>query len=166
MPDANTTEDLVFIDLEASGLSASSWPIEVGWASLNGLTASYLIKPHNSWPLSAWSETAQTLHGITLEELAQKGRDCSDVCSLINAALEGKTVYSDAPDWDSFWLMRAFRACEVKPRFFVGDFSTLFDHAPDRKTIQKADDLSPRSHRAAADAKNLRTLYTLIKATN
>lgn len=161
MSEAVKSQDLIFIDLEASGLSASSWPIEIGWVSFEGAAKSILIKPHESWPLTAWDPSAEALHGISLDKLSQKGRTCPEVCELVNADLRGKTVYSDAPDWDSFWLMRAFRACEMKPSFIVADFLSLFPSGLTPEAIAKAEAISPRAHRAAADAEHLRTLYNM-----
>ena len=64
---------MIFIDFEASSLSADSWPIELGicWIDeQNKLRVeAKLIQPHASWQLSEWSEFSQKIHGITLDEL-------------------------------------------------------------------------------------------------
>ena len=106
-----------FIDLEATGLSADSWPIEIGWAFQDGDAAATLIKPDDAWPEKAWSADAEALHGIGLDLLNAEGRACADVCDMANDALAGRDVYSDAPDWDGFWLMRLFKAGRSEDAF-------------------------------------------------
>lgn len=76
------SQDIIFIDLEASGLSADSWPVELGICWLDERqklrTASKLIKPHASWPMEAWSIRSQRVHKISLEEL-QGAEDATEV---------------------------------------------------------------------------------------
>lgn len=55
---------LVFADIEASGLQYLSYPIEVGWAWVEGShveARSILIKPTNEWMRwqTGWSEDAE-----------------------------------------------------------------------------------------------------------
>lgn len=160
-------KDIAFIDLEASGLSARSWPIEVGWCLAEGDACSFLIKPDADWTLEDWSKEAEALHGLPHDLLLRDGNAPEEVCQKLNDALMGKLVYSDAPDWDSFWLYRLFQSAKTRQSFVVQDLSKLFRTAPPEKLdsiIAAAELKAPRNHRAAADALHLRVLYQLITA--
>lgn len=59
----------VFYDIEATGFSTDSLPIEIGWAHLGPsreiVSEGFLIKPDMTWDLeNAWDEIATDLHGI------------------------------------------------------------------------------------------------------
>ena len=157
--------DIAFIDLEASGLSARSWPIEVGWCFLEGEPQCHLIKPDGVWSLEDWSPAAEALHGIAHKELVRKGEDAAKLCNRLNEGLRGKTVYSDAPDWDGFWLYRLFQAGKARQAFELKDLNRLLhDAAPEAadKAIDAANAATPRMHRAAADVLHLRSLYLAL----
>lgn len=154
----------VFFDFEASGLGARSWPVEVGWVDLAGGQESFLIKPHEDWSMAAWDPIAEKLHGLAIETLKADGVAPRIVCDRLNAALRGASVYSDAPDWDAFWLFRLFSACSVRPAFSLLDYGRLL--APlivgrEERLFAKADQETPRRHRAIPDAEHLRALYRL-----
>lgn len=158
-------EDIAFIDLEASGLSARSWPIEVGWCFQRGAAKAMLIRPHEDWSMADWSSDAEALHGVSHDQLVKQGAGAKEVCEKLNADLAGKLVYSDAPDWDGFWLYRLFQAVSIRQRFLVHDLARLFRAAPPEKLdryIAEAQKKAPRSHRAAADALHLRALHQLM----
>lgn len=156
--------DIAFIDLEATGLSARSWPIEVGWCGLAGAPEAMFIRPAEQWPVDAWDPEAEALHGIALETLVSDGVAASEVCERLNTALGDKVVYSDAPDWDGFWLYRLFQAARMRQQFVLSDFYDLFVGV-DRQTIERliadADKTAPRLHRASADVLHMLTLYAL-----
>lgn len=155
-----------FIDLEASGLSTTSWPIEVGWAFEHGPPRSFLIRPDASWPESAWSLDAERLHGVSRADLERDGVNPRDVAEALNAALAGASVWSDAPDWDGFWLFRLFQAAQIKQQFAVNDFGRLMRPlagAREEAALRRAAQISPRRHRAGPDAKHLQTIYALAR---
>ncbi len=155
---------IAFIDLEASGLGAKSWPVEVGWAFAQGDAKGMLIKPDNSWSDDAWDPAAQRLHGLERSQLMHDGMSATAVCKTMNAALRDAEVYSDAPDWDGFWLFRLFSAGGVKQAFSLHDFGRFIRPlagAREPDLHQRAARIAPRRHRAAADALFLRTLYGL-----
>lgn len=160
-------KDIAFIDLEASGLSARSWPIEVGWCFAEGAVSAMLIKPAPDWSLADWSPQAQGLHGISPEMLQQDGVSVEDACDRLNAALAGKIIYSDAPDWDGFWLYRLFQAGKKRQRFIVSDLASLLRGVPAEKIgplVTAAELRAPRRHRAAPDVLHMRMLYELAAA--
>lgn len=156
---------LAFIDLEASGLGAKSWPLEVGWAfASGGAPDAILIQPDDLWPDDAWDVAAERLHGLDRDRLVREGKRARDVCHLMNEALFDADVYSDAPDWDQFWLFRLFSAGGVRQVFALKDFGRLIRPLVGGREVdllKRAASLAPRRHRAAADALHLRTLYEL-----
>ena len=94
-------ETPAFIDFEASSLDLiASYPIEVGVCMPDGSLHSWLIAPHVLW--RDWSESAEAIHGISLETLKREGRQIQDVAQELNALIKGP-VYCDAWTFDSFW---------------------------------------------------------------
>ncbi len=164
MPAMSAPPHLAFIDLEASGLGPFSWPIEVGWALEEGVTDAVLISPAPSWSMDAWDPRAERLHGISPRVLSDLGLDPAEACERIEAALAGRTVYSDAPDWDGFWMLRLFQAagrrCEIRLHDFARAVPPLSKNAK-AKLLQQADRLAPRRHRASEDALHLLTIHRL-----
>ncbi|OFX04867.1 MAG: hypothetical protein A3E78_05580 [Alphaproteobacteria bacterium RIFCSPHIGHO2_12_FULL_63_12] len=155
---------LAFIDFEASGLGAKTWPIEVGWAFEDGVGESFLISPAPEWSMDEWDPRAERLHGISPKMLSDLGVNASLACDRLTKALNGFEVYSDAPDWDGFWLMRLFDVAGRKSAIRLRDFTLLM---PSMSVGQKslllarADREAPRRHRAAEDALHLAALHRL-----
>jgi hypothetical protein len=157
-------KNIAFIDLEASGLSARSWPIEVGWCFADAKPEALLIKPSADWSLDEWSPEAEALHGLSHKKIVAKGLDSKVVCEKLNAALSGRDVYSDAPDWDGFWLYRLFQAAKLRQAFKLSDLNGLFRTTPPAKLnaiLHEAAQRAPRKHRAAADVVHMRTIFEL-----
>ncbi|MCW3783012.1 3'-5' exonuclease [Defluviimonas salinarum] len=77
---------IAFIDFEASGLSAGSWPIEVGLSRFGdgtGITTwSSLVRPEPDWSLDDWSKAAEGVHGLSLGSLADAPRATSFSASV------------------------------------------------------------------------------------
>lgn len=155
---------LAFIDFEASGLGARSWPIEVGWAFEDGRGESALINPSPDWSTDHWDPKAERLHGVTLKMLSDLGVSVAAACDRIDAALGRCDVYSDAPDWDAFWMMRLYEAagrkCQIRLREF-GSAMPPMTKEERAALLRKADRLAPRRHRAAEDALHLQTTWRL-----
>jgi len=99
-----------FIDIEASGLGNTSFPIEVAWNDSEGIIINRLVKPVADW--TSWDPEAERVHGITRAELDVDGISPAELCSLIRDSLSGSTAYSDAPELERFWLKRLFQAGE------------------------------------------------------
>ena len=157
-------KDIAFIDLEASGLSPRSWPIEVGWCQINAVPQAILIRPCEGWSLDDWSPQAEALHGVSHDALLAGGAAAEEVCERLNIALGGKKVYSDAPDWDGFWLYRLFDAARIRQQFTLSELGLLFQSTPPEKMDayrQEAEQKAPRKHRAIPDVLHMRTLYEL-----
>jgi hypothetical protein len=114
--------------------------------------------------MTAWDPKAERLHGITPRMLADLGVDPAAACERLDAALAGLTVYSDAPDWDSFWMLRLYKAAERRCEIRLQDFARAMPAltpAGKAKLLQQADRLAPRRHRAAEDALHLRMIHRL-----
>jgi len=159
--------DIAFIDLEASGLGADSWPIEVGWCFPDGRPQAHLIRTAPNWRESAWDPKAEALHGVSRDDLKNLGAPPQQVCSALNVALSGVKVYSDAPDWDGFWLYRLFQAAKMRQAFELWDFRDLFarlsPHAM-REAALKAAVIAPHRHRASDDVLHMQTLFALSRS--
>ncbi|MEO1252396.1 MAG: hypothetical protein AAFW81_08630 [Pseudomonadota bacterium] len=158
---------IAFIDLEASGLGPASWPIEVGWCFVEGAPSTFLIKPDAGWSDEAWEPAAEALHGVARTNLDVDGVATGEICTALNAALKDAVVYSDAPDWDGFWLYRLFAAAKMRQRFELRDFAELFAAilpAEFEAAKVAASDLAPHRHRAAADVLHMRALFAAAQA--
>ena len=148
------------LDFEASSLAQDSWPIEVGLSWLkNGdvRTWSSLIRPAPDWCFSAWSSQSADVHGITHDAL----RDASAAPEVVDEffkILDGKSLVSDAPEFDAGWLSRLLQAggCDTVPtvadyhRVSCAQFSGL---ALDMlyETLER----HPAPHRAGPDSARL-----------
>ena len=159
-----------FIDFEASGLGARSWPIEVGWGLPDRDPDSVLITPDPRWPMEAWDPNAQALHGLTPDQLREFGVSPREACRRLDAALAGRHVYSDAPDYDATWLGVLYQTAAMRPSFRICDMRDLIaalaplDALSD--ILEKADRLEPHTHRAAQDVRNLQAIHSLSVAAN
>jgi hypothetical protein len=99
-----------FIDIEASGFGPRSYPIEVAWSDESGEIHRCLIDPTPVPEWDFWSDDAERVHGIDRERLRRNGWPPDYVATRLEEALAGKTVYSDAPDYDALWFGRLFQA--------------------------------------------------------
>ena len=164
---------MIFVDCEASSLSAFSYPIEVALAFDKGPTERLLIDPSSMRNWNDWSEQAQGIHGYSRDELTQKGEPAIDVAIKLSPLLEGQTLYSDNPEADLMRLNKLFKDTGVtRPRFEVAQIISVINSLweqiePDRHrrgerlmTIRNwARGLHQPAHKAENDAKYLRRLY-------
>jgi len=116
----------IFLDFEASSLSARSYPIEVAWSDHEGNIENHLINS-NAYPdnYDDWSESAQAIHGITRQHLAKNGEDPFCVAQRMNDALKHAQVFTTAPDFDGFWCRRLFAATKLDLTFEFGHVETV-----------------------------------------
>ena len=98
----------IFIDLEASSLSSTSYPIEIARNAPDGTIEAYLISPAHIPHWTDWSVEAEQLHGITRATLLTDGKPPSWICRRMNHQLAGTVVYSDDPEYDQMWLTTLF----------------------------------------------------------
>ncbi len=115
------------LDLEASGLGAGSYPVEVGVVLPDGRKYCSLILPVHEW--QHWDEQAEQLHGISRALLFRHGRSVRAVADDLNALVEGGTLYSDGWVVDSPWLNQLFFAAGVAPCFRLSPLEMILNEA-------------------------------------
>jgi DNA polymerase III epsilon subunit-like protein len=161
----------LFLDVEASGLHAGSYPIEVGWCGLDLAATSFLIRPHATWTEDNWSVTSERVHGITLQQVMADGIDLAEAAARLNAACAGKDIISDSLSFDQGWLSRLFRDAGVTQAFALRDLSVLEALAVQDAELpaSELDELQervgrhyPHIHRAAADARRAAAMLLAI----
>ena len=158
----------IFYDVEASSLSASSFPIEVGWAEVlvDGSVRSkaMLIRPADGWV--DWAEQAERIHGISRGQLEELGRPATEVVEELDVAFGDDTVLSDNPAWEVMWTDRLYLAAGRERPWRIGNAIALL-----RATAASSSDdfwLSAhledtRLHRADADAAVLAEAYAELR---
>ncbi|VUD67985.1 hypothetical protein TDB9533_03929 [Thalassocella blandensis] len=156
----DTSQRCSILDFEASGLDEASYPIEVAvWQS--GQVHAWLILPEPSWQY--WCKTAESMHGITRDELQQYGKPAATVAMELNAVISTNVVFSDAANWDDFWLRRLYTAANMTPSFEIASIFMLLDESERDIFLQQKDKLARsgiyRHHRAGEDVKLIRQAY-------
>jgi hypothetical protein len=171
------TEAPVFYDCEASCLGGL--PIEIGWAFVDASTdeihsESHLIKPPSHWDMQAvWDPDAEQLHRISLEQVVAHGHPPFEIARRMNEILAGRELFSDAPADDERWLRIIFDEAGPEPSFTIrrtsADVLTAqfaanlgWDTVSYEAAKAEADRISPRTHRAEADARHLAVLWDII----
>ncbi len=167
----------VFYDCEASCIGGL--PIEIGWAFVDESTGkiqseSHPVKPPLHWDMQAvWDPDAERLHGISLRHLRAHGRPPIEIARRMNEVLAGRELFSDSPPDDERWLRIIFDEAGPDEAFTIRKFhanaliSQLAarlgwdsDHYEAAKS--EAARISPRTHRAEADARHLAVLWQII----
>lgn len=154
--------DIAIIDIEASGLHFDSYPIEVA-VRVRGECKSWLIKPEPGW--KHWCATAESMHGISREELFRYGLPAIEVVKQLNAFLTESDVvlYSDSHRWDSDWVDTLYYAVKVDKSFYVDSIYDLVfsDKADqfDQYFTRLAESGKYRHHRAADDVQMIFETY-------
>lgn len=149
------------IDIEASGFGSDSYPIEVGVITSDGRRFCRLIKPLESW--THWDEQAQSLHGISRENLFMYGQEAKRVCVQLNAFLQNTTAYSDGWTVDSSWIKRLFAEAGVEMTFHVSPLELILTegqmslwHKVKQRMMRRDD---AHRHRASNDAKVVQSTF-------
>ena len=167
----------VFYDCEASCIGGL--PIEIGWAFVDVPTGeiqseSHLVKPPLHWHMQpVWDPDAEKLHGISLEQLLARGHPPVEIARRMNKVLAGRELFSDGPADDERWLRIIFDEAGPEPTFTIQRLhanvliSQLaaklgWDSAGYEAAKTEAARISPRTHRAEADARNLAVLWQTI----
>lgn len=150
-----------FLDFEASSLSQNSWPIEIGVARIvNGVakSESLLISPHESWSPQEWHAASEKIHGISRKKLVEKGTSAVEAVEWF-AKRAGGIAVSDAPEFDTRWLDKLFRAANrsVPVQFLdLDSFIAVTVNGDDEvDQIYASLDKEPVPHRAGQDAERL-----------
>lgn len=159
-------ERLIFLDFEACSLSQNSWPIEIGMSSLVLKDDAYtvktwdrLIKPDDTWSMSAWSHQSQGVHNISRADL-DAGVPAHELAETVREKLRGKVVISDSPPHETYWLNTLLCAGQGAMHLIINDFDqaafSLFkasDYAVDMifETLER----THAPHRAGPDSARL-----------
>ena len=163
----------VFYDCEASGLDGM--PIEIGWAWFDTEydllhSEAHLIRPATDWLIEdVWDPKAEALHGIGLDQLRKVGTPPHVVAARMNKALVGRELFSDSL-MDENWLGQVFDEAGFEPDFIIR--RTYAQVLCQRVAAERglngvalgnifadAGRVSPRTHRAEADAKFWATVW-------
>jgi hypothetical protein len=149
------------IDLEASGLASNSYPIEVGLALAPGQRFCALIKPADEW--EHWDQQAESVHGISRDVLAKKGRSVTEIATELNQLLSNRTVYSDAWGVDSSWVTTLFAAARMNKVFNVSALEMILNEQQIDVWMETRNevvrDLDLARHRASNDAWIIQETY-------
>lgn len=124
-----------FLDVEATGFGPESYPIEIAWSDEAGEIHRCLIDPTPVPTWTAWDPQAELVHGIDRERLQRNGWPPEYVATRLIQDLAGKTIYTDAPDYDARWVERLFAAIGQPMPF-------RFDHVDEMllSVLRKPDD--------------------------
>lgn len=166
----------VFIDFEASSLSGFSYPIEVAWGSGPEDIHSCLISPAQCHDCIDWDDDSEILHGLTRRQLLEKGLPMDRVCDLLNDAMEGRRVFSDANGYDNLWLEKLFYAAgKERPGFMIRHVDELLCERLAPLLVQRRELVAaleemhnaarakvPRQHRAGWDVRFLIELWDMV----
>lgn len=150
------------IDIEASGFSADSYPIEIGIASRGGESRfCTLIRPSEDW--QHWDKEAAAVHRIKRQTLYIFGRSPLEVARLLNGQFANQTLYSDGWVVDKPWINRLFNAAGIEMEFFVSPLEMILKeeqlepwHATKQQVIAE---LQLKRHRASNDALIVQETY-------
>ena len=154
------------IDIEASGLNFSAYPIEIA-VIVEDRRKSWLIKPQDEWHY--WDDTAEAMHGISRELLQGEGINAGTVVQELNKFLAGSTepLYSDAAYWDADWIDTLYFSVNQKREFYI---DSLFELLGDQQQIrfkQEKERLAAsgrfRQHRAAQDVEMIREAFMFAR---
>lgn len=151
----------IIIDVEASGLGAGSYPIEVGIAVPGAGDYCSLIRPELDW--LHWDEEFAREHGLSRETLQQYGKPATKVAAQLNQIIYGETVYSDRWRHDRVWLDMLFQRASLKRAFTLEPLTAIMsDHQMriwERSKWQVIKEFGLHRHRASSDAKILQLTY-------
>ena len=157
----------IFIDFEASSLTADSWPIEIGLSSIDPggaiVSAGKLIRPDPSWPETAWSDESAQVHRISRADL-DAADPAPQVARWAIERIGDALLIADAPEFDQRWLDRLLATIPDAPPLRILDFDqaawTAFGRkgnpasAPLDAVFETREGLRA-AHRAARDAADL-----------
>jgi DNA polymerase III epsilon subunit-like protein len=160
----------LFIDLEASGLHANSFPVEVGWAAPFGACQAFRVRPTAEWLSTPWDPKAEKVHGISREELLAAGEPAASVLEKLKGVAADRRLYSDDVGHDERWLKMLIQAAGAEPseELKLWCANILFrdlaaQRRRDLKSVKRdAERVAPATHRADTDARFLATVFEML----
>lgn len=153
----------IIIDCEASSLNDDSYPIQIAWVDLEtDQHDSFYIRPDPTW--DDWDEYAEhQIHGLSRSFIEHNGLPLQKACErLLNTFKQGDMLFSDAPDYDSFWLNRLMEtAWFLDVEWEVFSVFDLFEDLPSKNHFSIELDKDNRSHDALDDCHSIKNAYYL-----
>ncbi|MFV1872761.1 MAG: hypothetical protein ACMZ64_05480 [Oleiphilus sp.] len=146
---------MIIFDIEASGLSNESYPIEIAWQDSDNPKDfdSFLIKPAETW--SHWDNVAEKhVHHITREVLFDSGVTAKDACERLNEKLLGRMIYSDAITYDQKWIYKLFFDSCIIPNFRLGSIYDVID-SRSLELLERSIENEYVAHRALSDVQQI-----------
>lgn len=144
-------DDVLTMDIEASGLTDESYPLSIGVAG-NEQRWIWYVTPLGEWV--EWCEVAAGIHGIERDFLLSQGRDSFLVAREMNAIFKGRTLMVNT-EWDQRWLAKLFDESDVRCAFEVKRLDQAFS-ADICTSINDAFESADIPHEADKDAATLR----------
>jgi len=95
-----------FLDIEASSLSNTSYPIEIAWSDEKGDIESHLINPYAIEEWTDWNFYAEhKIHGLSRFMCRELGIHPEKMCDLMSRSIKaGEPVYADGGEFDENWI--------------------------------------------------------------
>jgi hypothetical protein len=155
-------KNIVFLDCEASGLDPNSYPIEIGFAWINGLTENYLVKPSDNWKSNkTWNPESEKIHKISMDTLLKDGSDGRKVALWVKEIFSKNLIFSDNPAYEAMWIKTLFEEYYIHSdikilnsnqlvNFVFNKINKNWDDFRDLK--EKVNEKFPYTHRASEDA--------------
>lgn len=113
--------ELLMIDIKASGLCDQSYPISIGVAGVETPRWSWLVYPLETW--HHWDAKLEAQHGISRDQLLAQGRDGFIICKEMNAVFKGLTLACPTPRTKAL-LEKLYRELAIGMSFEVMDMRT------------------------------------------
>jgi hypothetical protein len=143
--------NLVVIDVEASGFGVNSYPIEIAIAHVDGrFSHSFLINPETATAWHHWDKEAELIHGIQRSTLIDEGISVTEAVERLNSWLSDYQVVSDNSRFDQDWLDEIFREANDVAYFRV---DSLQEESGSElvQIMHKLNKTETRKHRALDD---------------
>lgn len=147
------------IDFEASGLGPGSYPIEAGialWRAPGEAVRvwSSLISPAPDWIEGGlWDVEAEKVHQLPQSALSG-GLTVKEAAHGLNALAAHAAVFSDAPQYDDYWLRRLYAAAGLQAAFRLEPLDALLSRVGEagQGRFQRWQEKAAPRHRAGDDA--------------
>lgn len=151
----------VIVDIEASGFGPDSYPIEVGAVLATGERFSRLIKPFDHW--QHWSPEAEIVHGISRQQIMERGLPGPEVARQLNEFLDGLVTYSDGWVVDKPWLEKLYYYSDMQMSFRLCPLEAILPDEQiefwDQAKASVIERLKIPRHRASTDALIIQQTY-------
>ncbi len=158
---------IAFVDFEASALE-NSFPIEIGWARMDGVVGAALTRPHDDWRKLNWASDSARVHKLA-QDLLGDGLPRDEVLARAKAALAGCDCFSDAPENDWAWMrmLSADGVVDLKLSELPADALLMAvaekSGVPGAIAVQVVDRaMSDGGHSAAGDAAGLAAGFEIL----